>query len=286
MSKLLITFVLLTNILFGQNIKSIEIMEGQINKANKLLELKKIDSVYYFLDKAIESDRLYSIHYDSENERHKRDSIFKNAVTILDRIIKFKNTPTSSFYRATFQSKLHNYDKAIIDFKKVIQIDSNNFSAQYNLGKLYERMGNFNKSLSSYSKAIEANDSISSLYLNRGFIYLKLEKHSLAIKDFESALINPENDEEDSFIHNNLGFAFFKQGNFNEAVKNIKKAIELFERNSYAYKNLGLVYLKQNKLKEACNCLDIAEKLGYSYQYDQEVVKLINVNCTDLGQKN
>jgi len=282
MTKSFLIFILLTNVVFGQTSNPIELMESQINKANQLLKIKKIDSVHYFLGKVIDSDRMIPISYENENERYKRDSILKNAVTILDSILKLKPNSVSPFYRAAFQSKLHNYDEAIIDYKKVIQIDSNQFSAHYNLGKLYERMGDFNKSLNSYSKAIEVNDSISTLYLNRGFVYLKLEKYSLAVKDFELALVKPENDKQDSFTYNNLGFAFFKQGNFKDAIENIQKSIELFERNSYAHKNLGLVYLKQNKLKEACICLDRAENLGYSYQYDQEVTELINTNCKVL----
>ena len=51
--------------------------------------------------------------------------------------------------------------------------------------------------------------------------------------------------------HNNLGNAYAKQGNLDEAVEEYKKALVVNPNYAQAHKNLGIVFDKQGNLDEA-----------------------------------
>ena len=74
---------------------------------------------------------------------------------------------------------------------------------------------------------------------------------------------------------NNMGFVYYSEGNFKEALELITRAIEIDASNSYSYKNRALVYLKIEKRELALHDLKISKSLGYQEDYDNEVEELL-----------
>lgn len=116
----------------------------------------------------------------------------------------------------------------------------------------------------------------------RFYLWIK-KNYENVIKDFDKALqIIIENEEGENFkafAFNNRGFAYHKNGDNNQALKDINHSLDLLPTNAYAYKNRGLIYLEIQEYAKACADLEKAIELGYTKQYGKEVEKLIEEKC-------
>jgi tetratricopeptide (TPR) repeat protein len=81
-----------------------------------------------------------------------------------------------------------NYQKAIQDYNKAIEINPNNGNIYYNKGAAHNNLKEYIKAISSYDKTIEINPNDSEAYNNRGFSYYLLNKYEKACKDFKIAI--------------------------------------------------------------------------------------------------
>jgi len=66
-----------------------------------------------------------------------------------------KTNPNVFVYRGNLHYRRKNYEKALDDFKKVLELDPNNHVAQYNLGMCYFRQDNKLKACDAFHKACE-----------------------------------------------------------------------------------------------------------------------------------
>ena len=76
---------------------------------------------------------------------------------------------------------------ALDDFKKAIQINSNDAIAYYNRGLLYQNQKKWELALSNFNKAIQINPNYASAYNNRGLTYLRKVDKRKAITDLQQA---------------------------------------------------------------------------------------------------
>ncbi|HOW75814.1 MAG TPA: tetratricopeptide repeat protein [Candidatus Competibacteraceae bacterium] len=80
-----------------------------------------------------------------------------------------------------------NYDKAIQDFTKAIQINTY-YKEPYNgLGIAYRNMNQFDKAIQNYSKAISLDPNYFEAYNNRGVAYMFLKDYEGMCSDFKKA---------------------------------------------------------------------------------------------------
>ncbi|UCH19601.1 MAG: tetratricopeptide repeat protein, partial [Deltaproteobacteria bacterium] len=86
-------------------------------------------------------------------------------------------------------AKKGQYDKAISDCKKAIEINPRFVLAYNNRGFAYsEGKGQYDKAISDFDKAIEINPRFAPAYNNRGFVYMvRLENKKKACSDWKRA---------------------------------------------------------------------------------------------------
>ena len=82
----------------------------------------------------------------------------------------------------------------------------------------------------------------------------------------------------DAYPLNNRGYAYYKLGKYEKALKDINHSLQLDASNSYAYKNRALVYFKLYN-PNACNDLQTALDKGFAEMYGDEVLKLQQEHC-------
>ena len=82
-----------------------------------------------------------------------------------------------------FQDK-GQYDQAISDFNKAIEINPRLADAFYNRGNAYFKKGQPDKAISDYNKAIELNPKLAMAYYDRGIAYQFKGQYDQAISDF------------------------------------------------------------------------------------------------------
>jgi len=91
-------------------------------------------------------------------------------------------------------------------------------------GLVYEKNGDSDKAIVEYKKAIELDPLYDKTYNNIGISYASKKQYDLAEQSFKKAIeLNPEYVK----AYNNLGFLFIKQDKYLEAVFYLEKASTL-----------------------------------------------------------
>jgi TonB family protein len=106
----------------------------------------------------------------------------------------------------------------------------------------------FNKeydlAIAEYNKAVELNSEDPSIYLNRGFAFLNRKNYDLAVADYDKAIeLSPK----ESMIYFNRGDLHEKMGNPQKAIVDYQKAFELDATNEPAKTNLQRLQAEQAK---------------------------------------
>ena len=152
--------------------------------------------------------------------------------------------------RGLLYNLLGEYKKAINDYNKAIKLDvDNNFKEAYNnRGLAYYNLKDYDKAIDDYTKAIEIDDKYKIAYLNRGATYDNLGKCEEAIIDFTKAI---EIDPSFKNAYFNRGTTYDNLGKYDKAISDYTKAIEIDSNYNKAYFNRGLVYVRLEKDQES-----------------------------------
>jgi Tfp pilus assembly protein PilF len=124
------------------------------------------------------------------------------------------------------------YDMAIADFSKAINLDPEFLLAYYNRGVAYFDKGDFDQAINDFSRAMELGLKGKGSYHIRGVAYGKKGQYDMAVADFTKAL---ELDPKDATVYNNRGIMFLLKGQYKQTVADLTKAIELDSKNSAEY---------------------------------------------------
>jgi protein O-mannosyl-transferase len=149
-------------------------------------------------------------------------------------------------------------DKAIKDFNKAIELSPNTAEAYYNRGNSYYKNGDFEMAIENFNKAIELNPNLVETYFNLGNVYYKKGDLETSIKNYSKAIeLKPYFAE----AYNNRGYAYGNMGDLDKALKDFDKTIGLDPNFAPAYFALGNVHKAKGMLKESDRDFEIYEKL-------------------------
>ena len=124
------------------------------------------------------------------------------------------------------------YDLAVGDFTKAIELDSNYLVAYYNRGVAYFDLGQYDVAIVDFTKAMELGLRGKGSYHIRGLAYAKQGQYDLAIADFNKAL---EIDPKDAASYNNRGISYLLKGQYKRTIADLTRAIELDSKNAALY---------------------------------------------------
>jgi tetratricopeptide (TPR) repeat protein len=128
------------------------------------------------------------------------------------------------FYRAIAYFERGDYEKALEDLDKFLELNPDHASAWDNRGVTLERLGRYEEALGSYDKAIELNPTHANAWYNRGVTLESLGRHEEALSSYDKAIeLNPT----DASAWNNRGVTLERLGRYEEALSSYDKAIEL-----------------------------------------------------------
>ncbi|MBL7197319.1 MAG: tetratricopeptide repeat protein [Candidatus Omnitrophica bacterium] len=117
-----------------------------------------------------------------------------------------------------------------------------------NLGDVYSRHGEWEKAVYEFKKAIEIKPGYADAYHNLAHTYYLLGKLTEAIESYQNAIhFNPNLWQS----YQNLAGIYFELKNINLAMEYLKKAIEVNPANSQLRTNLGIAYLMLDRKLEA-----------------------------------
>lgn len=185
-------------------------------------------------------------------------------------------------HRSRLKAQLGERDVAIRDLEKALLEDRQNKNLLNTLALIHLELEEFSKALKYLNRSLEFHPNDPITFSNIGFVALSSGKYEQAINIYSEQI---KKDDSYGYMFSNRGFARFNTGDKEGALEDFNKSIELNPINSFAYKNRAILYFDLEKNEEACADLNKAKSLGYTTQYDDEVIKLLFEKCLPVNQK-
>ena len=159
---------------------------------------------------------------------------------------------------AVYRSK-GEHDLAIEDCNKAIQLKSDYAEPYSNRGSAYRNKADYNRAIEDYNKAIQLKQDFVQAYYNRGLAYHEKGELDIAITDYSKAIeLKPK------LFHPyyNRGNAYLRKRDFDRAIEDYSKAIELNPELGPAYCNRGETWLHLKEWDKAKVDLTAAKDKG------------------------
>ena len=168
--------------------------------------------------------------------------------------------------RGLAYANLKQYDKAIADYSQAIKLDPKDPGAYNNRGLAYSNIKQYDKAIADYNQAILLDPKYSGAYNNRGNIYLELKQYDKAIADYNQAiLLDPKLTQ----AYNGRGVVYYNLKQYDKAIVDYSQAINLDPKYTDAYNNRGVVYkeLKQydKAIADYSKAIEIDPKYTLAY---------------------
>jgi tetratricopeptide (TPR) repeat protein len=130
------------------------------------------------------------------------------------------------------------YQRAVVDYTKALDITPNYADAHNNRGLALYQMGEYDRAMSDYNKAIEINPRLAEAYYNRAASWLNKNHYDQAVADYTKAIeINPRFGE----AYYNRGIAWSKKGKYDFAIADCSKALDISPTHADAYNQLAWI---------------------------------------------
>ncbi len=153
------------------------------------------------------------------------------------------------YKRGIAYSKRHQYDLAISDYSKAIELEPKKEDAYVSRGIAYANIGKINLALEDFTKAIELNATMPEAYNNRGGMYFVKGEYQKAVEDCTKA-IEIVGDAKSFLLRGN---AYVGLKEYEKAISDYQQALRTNQDLVQVYFELGAVYEKKQQHKEALN---------------------------------
>jgi len=251
----------------GDLSEELQKFEKEIDKLNKKMDYAKtiddatrrfqemeqiknsIDEVFYSKIKVLVEKGVQLAESEEFGESFKN---FENAININDSIKspEFKNRIAIKYEyklklieKAKLEINNKNYDAAIQDGNKAIELDSTFIEAYYYIGIANNDKKDYNSAIDSFKKALNLTSKHAKSWNHMGFSYEKLGQYDKAIDSYKKAV---EFESNYSVAYFNLANAYKHEKQIDFAIESYKKAIEIDQNYAYAWLFMGYAYLEKN----------------------------------------
>ena len=202
---------------------------------------------------------------------------------------KKRNNQIDEFFQiATHNLKIGNYQNAKKYFEIILNIDSKNVFALYNLGIVFQELGDLERAIELYEKVLRLKPkNLEHVYLGLGIVFKAIGDYKKSLESYENAITtNPE------FVvaYNNLGNLNKQLGFYEKALDCFHKAIKIKPKYAMAYNNLGMTFQDLGKKLEAKKSFETAirldpDNLFYLYNLTNLDNKIINSELKEKLKK-
>ncbi len=177
-------------------------------------------------------------------------------VLFTDELNKYPDLPFALNNRGYFYYKYHeNYDKALTDYSKCIELDSTFHRAHSNRGVLYFNTQKYQEAIVDFNNSLKYRPDNTDALLGRANTFSFLGQFAEAIPDYDKYL-ELETDDNKGYMWR--GIAKFRIGKFEDALADFDISISMLPTDYEPYYWKGLTYLEKKDFQNALNNLNIA----------------------------
>lgn len=229
----------------------------------------------------------------------------------LDIIQAFPTSPSTPFVAGMSYFGQGEYDKAISEFEKSIELDPDHTDSYYYLGQCYLQKGILEydnqhilkaysfyrksyeiseKVIPQYEKMIKDNPEDLNSYLRLGYIYEirsmvpfineydQALNYYLKALELEASFSSARNTGISVFLNIRIGYIYFEKKNYSQAIEYLERAAEMSPQNVEAYYYLGLSYdkigLKEKAITSFTKVLELAPQSEFAREAEKELKKI------------
>ncbi len=152
-------------------------------------------------------------------------------------------------YAARLYSLNEQPHEAVRLVQKAVALEPENDSLYHSLSLAYMAVEKYDLAIENMRTAIKLNDSKDAYYFELGALLERKEKYSDAIDNMQRAIeLNPMH----SNAHNFIGYMYALEGQYlDKALDHLKKALSIQPRNGYFLDSLGWIYFKKGEAEKA-----------------------------------
>jgi len=145
------------------------------------------------------------------------------------------------------------------------------------LGTIYYAQGRYDKAIEAFNKALAdvLYETPALTLYNLGKAYFRLGNFPQALKKYQEAKEKDARRELLPLIEMEAGKVMYAQGNYAEAIIHFKMAVELAPVLVEAHYWLGETYIKQQKNKEARQAYETVVRLSPSSEFGLKAKKIL-----------
>ena len=181
--------------------------------------------------------------------------------------------------RGILNYNLGEYEKAIADYDKAIELDNDYKWAYQNKSLALNKMGKNKEALEVINQALKIDPGDAWAYSQRGKIYNDMKEYEKAVIELDKAI---DIDDKDKWTYANKSYALNEMGENEKALEAVNKAIEIDQSYAWAFSYRGKIFNDMKEYNKALLDLDKAIELD-----DKDKVTFANKSyaLNELGEK-
>jgi tetratricopeptide (TPR) repeat protein/serine/threonine protein kinase len=184
----------------------------------------------------------YPVAWNNRGIAYSKLRQYDKAIADHSKAIELKADYTDTWCnRGSAYRESRQYDKAIADFCRAIELKPDFAAGWFGRGAVHADMGQRDKAIADYSRAIELKPDYAPGWYMRGSVHADMGQYDKALGDFSKA-IELEPDEAKAWYNRGRFYANLDQ--FDKAVADYTKAIELKPDYAWAWNNRANAYAK------------------------------------------
>lgn len=251
------------------------------------LELDNNEQAIQDFSKVLEINPYYSDGYNFQGLAYFKLGQYKEAEERYTIAIYFgkmmAGVPQNQYYlnRGRAYIMLGDYEKAIDDFTKSIELKPDAAEVYVERGSIYNFLEKYDKALNDFTRAIILETGFTAAYLGCGVAYFNTGKY----EDAADAFTKAEKIVPSIYAYVGRGMALIYLRNYEAAINDFNQALKLSPIDQKIYKMRGIAYLHWGKYREAMNDFDESIRLDpndlETRQGREEAYKALNSNMAN-----
>ena len=221
-----------------------------------------------------------------DNNRHEEARLMYDRLLTWPRLEVLRRPIVLSRRGATY-AQMGQYDKALADFDRAIDLDPQYAGAIALRGETYRLMGEYDKALADFDRAIELEPSLNWAIALRGETYRQMGEHARALAEFDRAI---ELDPQDAWAIASRGQTYGQMGEHAKALADFDRAIELDPQDAGAIASRGITHYIMGSYAKALvdldNVIDLNSKLDWAIAYRGRVYRMLGRYTESLRDLN